>query len=79
MMAVVSVRRGDTATAFDHLRRAVSLNPDNRSIARQDPELDTVREAAGFKAALEAPAAEGAAGRPQAAAAARFARPKARR
>lgn len=79
MMAVVSNRRGDTAAALEHLRRAVALNPENRSIARQDPELDTLREAPAFKAALETPPAEGAMARPPAAAAARAWRPKPRR
>lgn len=66
MMAVASVRRNDVNAAIDHLRRAVALNPENRSIARQDPELDTIREAPGFKAALDTPPAEGASARPQA-------------
>jgi len=80
MMAVASTRRGDVAGAVDHLRRAVSLNPENRSIARQDPELDSLRDAPAFRAALDAPPAEGAAARPQpAAAAARALRPKPRR
>ena len=64
--------------AVEHLRRAVALNPENRSIARQDPELDSLRDAPAFKAALETAPAEGAAARP-AAAAARLARPKPRR
>jgi tetratricopeptide (TPR) repeat protein len=79
MMAVASVRRNDTAADLDHLRRAVALNPENRSIARQDPELDTLREAAGFKAALDTPPVQSAAARPLAGAAARTARPKPRR
>lgn len=78
MMSVASVRRGDTAGALEHLRRAVSLNPENRSIARQDPELETLRDAPSFKAALDTPPAEGAIARPSAAAA-RLARPKPRR
>ena len=79
MMAVASTRRGDAAGALDHLRRAVALNPENRSIARQDPELDSLREAPAFRAALDAPPAEGAAARPQPAAAAHALRPKPRR
>jgi Tfp pilus assembly protein PilF len=79
MMAVSSARRGDAGAALDHLRRAVALNPENRSIARQDPELESLRDAPAFKAALDASPAEGAVARPQAAAAARFARPKPRR
>lgn len=77
MMAVASARRNDVNAALDHLRRAVALNPENRSIARQDPELDSLREAAAFKAALDTPPAEGAAARPHAAV--RTARPKPRR
>jgi len=69
MMAVSSARRNDVATALDHLRRAVSLNPENRSRARQDPELESLRGEAAFKAALDAPPAEGALARPAAAAA----------
>jgi Tfp pilus assembly protein PilF len=60
MMAVVSARRGDSVAALDHLRHAVSLNPENRSLARQDPDLDALRDDVAFKAALETPAAEGA-------------------
>ena len=66
MMAVASARRNDVSAALDHLRRAVALNPENRSIARQDPELDSLREAPAFKAALDTPPAEGAAARPSA-------------
>jgi len=78
MLAVVNTRRGDAAAALEHLRRAVALNPENRSIARQDPELDSLRDAPAFKAALDTPPAEGAMARPQAASA-RVWRPKPRR
>jgi tetratricopeptide (TPR) repeat protein len=64
MMAVVSARRSDSGAALGHLRHAVSLNPENRSLARQDPDLDALRDEPAFKAALEAPAAEGIAARP---------------
>jgi len=75
MMAVVSARRSDSAAALEHLRHAVSLNPENRSLARQDPDLEPLRDDAAFKAALETPAAEGAVAR----AAAARPRPKPRR
>jgi len=75
MMAVVSSRRNDPPAALDHLRQAVSLNPENRSLARQDPDLDVLRDEPAFKAALDASPLEGAAAR----AAAAKARPKARR
>jgi Tfp pilus assembly protein PilF len=61
MMAVLVSRRGDAGVALEHLRQAVSLNPENRSLARQDPELDALREEPGFKAIVEAPAADAAA------------------
>ena len=57
MMAVASLRRNDTATALHHLHQAIALNPDNRSLARQDPDLDRLRELPGFRAALDAAAA----------------------
>ena len=61
MMAVVATRRSDAGTALDHLRQAVTLNPENRSLARQDPELESLREDGAFKAIVEA---ADAAGRP---------------
>jgi Tfp pilus assembly protein PilF len=69
MMAVAAARRNDTAGALDRLRQAISLNPENRSLARQDPELESVRDDAAFKAVLETPSAEGGAARAAAAAA----------
>jgi len=63
MMAVVSARRNDTAGSLDHLRQAISLNPENRSLARQDPELDPLRDDPAFKSTLDTPPAEGAAAR----------------
>lgn len=74
MMAVVSTRRNDSSAALEHLRQAVSLNAENRSLARQDPDLDALRDEAAFKNALDAPA-DTATGR----AAASKPRPKARR
>ena len=59
MMAVAIVQRNDIPQAVEHLRRAVSLNPENRSRARQDPDFDALRDDAGFRAALETPPAEG--------------------
>ena len=58
MMAVASMRRSDPDSALDHLRHAVTLNPENRSLARQDPDLDALRYAPGFRAALDAPLPE---------------------
>lgn len=64
MMAVAFTRRNDAVSALDHLRRAVALNPENRSIARQDPELDTLREDASFRGVIETPAPAAAPPRP---------------
>jgi tetratricopeptide (TPR) repeat protein len=63
MMAVASAQRRDTAAALDHLRRAISMNAENRSRARQDPDLESLRDDPGFRAAIE-PAAPEAAVRP---------------
>jgi Tfp pilus assembly protein PilF len=57
MMAVVATRRGD-GVALEHLRQAVTLNPENRSLARQDPELDSLRDEPAFRAIVEASAAD---------------------
>jgi tetratricopeptide (TPR) repeat protein len=58
MMAVASMRRNDPDAALGHLRHAVSLNPENRGLARQDPDLDALRDLPGFRAAMDAPVAE---------------------
>jgi len=52
-MAVASARRGDRETAVEHLRHAVTLNPENRALARQDPDLDALRELEAFREALD--------------------------
>ena len=49
MMAVASSRRGDRSAAVEHLRHAVTLNPENRALARQDPDLDALRELEAFR------------------------------
>jgi tetratricopeptide (TPR) repeat protein len=79
MMAVAAAQRSDTATALEHLRRAIALNPENRSRARQDPDLDPIREDPGFRSALETPPAEGVAPKPVIAAAAATAAVRARK
>ena len=74
MMAVATAQRNDAATALDHLRRAIALNPENRSRARQDPDLDVLRDDPGFRSALDTPPAEGTPAKPAVAAAAGVAR-----
>jgi tetratricopeptide (TPR) repeat protein len=57
MMAAALAARGQQPEALEHLRQAVSLNPENRSLARQDPDLEPIRELDGFRAALDAASA----------------------
>lgn len=64
MMAVATTQRNDLATALDHLRRAIALNPENRSRARQDPDLEVLRDDPGFRAALETAPAQSIAAKP---------------
>jgi tetratricopeptide (TPR) repeat protein len=60
MMAVATAQRNDTAGAMEHLRRAIALNPENRSRARQDADLETLRDDPAFRAVLDTPPAESA-------------------
>ena len=55
MLAVAHAQRGELAAAVAHLERAIAVNPENRSLARQDPDLDPLRGDDAFTAALEAP------------------------
>jgi tetratricopeptide (TPR) repeat protein len=53
IMAVALAMRAQIDDALEHLRQAVSLNPENRALARQDPDLDSVRDHEGFREVLE--------------------------
>jgi outer membrane protein assembly factor BamD (BamD/ComL family) len=55
MLAVAHAQRGEHAEAVAHLERAIALNPDNRGLARTDPDFDPLREDEAFRAALDAP------------------------
>lgn len=55
IMAVALSMRGRADAALDHLRQAIALNPDNRSLAKQDPDLDGLRGHANFRAILDTP------------------------
>ena len=57
IMAVALGMRNRADEALEHLRRAIALNPDNRSLARQDPDLDSLRDHSRFKNALDTPPA----------------------
>ena len=54
--AVALSMRGRLNEALEHLRRAVALNPENRALAKQDPDLETLRGHDGFRGALDTPA-----------------------
>ena len=56
-MAVALGMRGRTQEALEHLRDAIALNPENRALARQDPDLDAIRGDSTFRAVLDTPAA----------------------
>lgn len=58
-MAVALGMRGRPDEALTHLRRAVALNPDNRAIAREDPDLESIRNHHQFGSALNTPPAPG--------------------
>lgn len=53
MLAVSHAQRGEHAEAIAHLERAIAINPDNRALARQDPDLEPLREDDAFRSALE--------------------------
>jgi Tfp pilus assembly protein PilF len=61
MMAVATARRSEFERALEHLRQAVSLNPENRSLAKQDPDLEVLRSVPGYAIAIDAPPATSAA------------------
>lgn len=56
MLAVAHAQRGEMAQAIAHLERAIALNPENRALARTDPDLDPLRDDDAFLAALDTPA-----------------------
>jgi tetratricopeptide (TPR) repeat protein len=52
IMAVALVDKGDPSRALVHLRQAVTLNPDNRSVALQDPDLSALHDLDAFRQVL---------------------------
>jgi tetratricopeptide (TPR) repeat protein len=54
MLAVAHAQRGEHAEAIAHLERAIALNPENRALARRDPDLEALREDESFRATLDA-------------------------
>jgi len=59
IMAVALASKGDATQAMQHLRRAITLNPENRSLARQDPDLESLRNAEEFRDLTDAAPASG--------------------
>jgi tetratricopeptide (TPR) repeat protein len=55
MLAVAHAQRDEHAEAVAHLERAIALNPENRALARSDPDLEPLRDDEAFRVALEAP------------------------
>lgn len=56
-MAVALGMRGRTQEALDHLRHAIAINPENRALAKQDPDLDAIRGDSTFRSVLDTPPA----------------------
>ena len=53
MMGVTQLVNGDSVAGLDYLQQAIALNPDNRALARQDPELEALQSTDAFKHMLE--------------------------
>lgn len=53
MLAVAHAQRGEHAEAIAHLERAIALNPENRALARRDPDLEPIRDVGAFRSALD--------------------------
>jgi tetratricopeptide (TPR) repeat protein len=57
MLAVAHAQRGEHAEAIAHLERSIAINPENRALARRDPDLDPLADDDAFHAVLDAPSA----------------------
>lgn len=53
MLAVAHAQRGELTEAMAHLERAISLNQENRPLARTDPDLEPLRGHETFRTAVE--------------------------
>ena len=53
MLAVAHAQRGEHAESIAHLERAILLNPENRALARHDPDLEPLRADAAFRSTFE--------------------------
>jgi tetratricopeptide (TPR) repeat protein len=54
IMAVALADKGEPALALVHLKHAITLNPENRSAALQDPDFGALHDLEAFRQALEA-------------------------
>lgn len=54
MLAVAYAQQDATADAIRYLQQAIEANPENRALARMDPDLDDLREEDGVMALLSA-------------------------
>ncbi len=54
IMSVALTARGESVQAIDHLRQAIALNPENRALARQDPDLEPLRFTDEFRDLVDA-------------------------
>jgi tetratricopeptide (TPR) repeat protein len=57
MAAVVYCAKGDPNAAIGRLRRAIELNPENRNLARQDGDLESLHGHEAFRQLVEVPSA----------------------
>jgi tetratricopeptide (TPR) repeat protein len=55
IMAVTLASQGQSTKALEHLKRSIALNPDNRALARQDPDLEDVRDLDEFRDVIDVP------------------------
>ena len=53
MLAVAHAQRGEHAQAVAHLERSIALNPENRPLARRDPDLEPLHDDDAFRSAVE--------------------------
>ncbi|MBS1817037.1 MAG: tetratricopeptide repeat protein [Acidobacteria bacterium] len=53
MLAVAHAQRGELAESIAHLERAIALNPENRALARRDPDLEPLHDDEAFHTAVD--------------------------
>ena len=55
MLAVAHAQRGEHTEAIAHLERSIALNPENRSLARREPDFDPLGDDEAFQAVIDSP------------------------